>query len=383
MEAPHTCPNCGFRLDTPGGPPPAKPVSICVNGIPDEPAPVDLFATKPVVPVDPSLVASGDIYVPESQLSSLPAPEKLEEPEVVGTFELVASGQARPAKQAQHVIPGRTRTDVQPVTTVERPVRSPPRDNFAILDDPSIGGRVTICVLCYGSYHHLHRRCLDSICSTVPAERMDLRVGGNELCPETLEYLKTLPITKTYLSQSNRLKYPVMREIFHDKDDPIRTKWVVWFDDDSYARKPDWLPILAMTIAAQRGMDRLGAVGSVMLHPVQKGKDPRPWLSKGSWWRNRPLRDRRGRETPNGPYFIHFPVGGFFAISLEAIKACDIPDPRLTHAGDIVIGAQLDQNRFLTKQFNTKKEICHTSAAPPRGASVYPKGKLGSLPFYV
>ena len=75
---------------------------------------------------------------------------------------------------------------------------------------------------------------------------MDLRVGSNELNPESAAYVEDLVargvITKHYQHKRNDKKYPVMREMFHDSTRPIDTKWLLWFDDDSIANKdPQWL----------------------------------------------------------------------------------------------------------------------------------------------
>lgn len=299
-------------------------------------------------------IALGDVVVTN------PPPEI---PKIVGEFEQVKTGQARPEKQAAMKIPG-----YQSPTPAANNAAADVQD----LDHPLIGGKVTICVLLYGEeYFNLHKRCLNSICSTVPEGRMDLRVGCNQVGLQTLNYLKKLPVKKLYVHSDNRLKYPVMREMFWDEEHPIDTRFVVWFDDDSYVLDPNWLTVLAKTIAKHNPKDRVAAYGHELYHPLQSpaGKSPMRWFQNASWWRGRPLRDRRGRESPNGDK-IFFPVGGFWAMSLEAIRACDIPDTRLANnGGDVCIGEALHQNGFKTKTFNEKKQFIKTSGAPRRGVS--------------
>lgn len=338
-------------------------VPIAANKMPADPnipKLMDLFGGPPEPvpaqpPPDPGLVASGDIFAPNIQV-----PLKIEK-----TFEEVDTGKARPEKREQMVIPG-----MRPAEPPQDPVRHKNYEGLKILDNPVIGGKVTICVLLYGEeYFELHRRCLTSICQSVPPSRMELRVATNQVGLQTVNYLNSLPVKKIYPDHKNRRKYPAMRQMFWDEEDPITTNYVVWFDDDSYVLNEQWLSILGMTIAQQRPQDKVGMYGARMYHPLRKhkGKDPKKWFSNAKWWQKRAFQDARGRETPNGDK-IHFAVGGFWCISLECMKACDIPDTRLNHnGGDCCIGEQLHQGGYKIKLFNEKKQFIKTSGAPRRG----------------
>jgi hypothetical protein len=346
------CPHCGGKLD---GLAEAEAAPVAANS-----------------PPDPPELEDGDIFVPP-------------EPALVQQFELMRVGKANQAKQAGHRIPG-----MPPLAAAPPPPPIVRSDAGAlnVLDDPAIGGKITICVLLYGAQHFpLHRRCLHSICRTVPPSRMDLRVATNQVGPETMQYLASLPITKVYPDNGSRLKYAAMREMFWDADDPISSKYVVWFDDDSYVRDPvgrDWLRILAETIVAQKPVDNVGLYGLKMLHPLQQrnGRDPRNWFRQADWWRGRPFQDRKGHDAPNGQ-FVHFCVGGFWAISLAAIRACNIPDVRLSHnGGDCCIGEQCHQNGYKLKLFNERKQLIDISAAPPRGKSLPGNSPKKIMPWY-
>lgn len=252
----------------------------------------------------------------------------------------------------------------------------PHRDALKVLDDPKIGGKVTICVLLFGDHHNLHRRCLASIVNTTPPSRMDLRVATNQVCLDTKNYLNSLPISHVYDNTKVRRKYSAMREMFHDKKRPIETEWVIWFDDDSYARKQNWLIRLGQAICEVND-PTVTMLGVKMLHPLKSHRrDPRQWFRNASWWQNKHFCTRQGKEAPNGNT-IHFIVGGFWALRTSAIRDCDIPDSRLSHnGGDIVIGEQLHQNGYKIKLFNQGKELIHTSASPRRGFSE-------TFPFYL
>ena len=321
----------------------------------EEPEPDVIREPDPTPAPPPSLINSGDIFVPS------------DEPQVIRRPEQVATGQHRPEKRDSHVIPGMQPREVEP----PRPIQHAQADALNVLDHAVIGGRVTIVVCCYGEKHeNLHRRCLNSIVKTVPPSRMDLRIISNQVGLASTNYFNSLPARKVYADHKQRRKYTGMRQVFGDKEDPIDTNYIVWFDDDSYARNEAWLSILAQTITAQKVQERVGMYGHLMYHVLKHpnpNKDPRQWFRNASWFRNKGFRDARGKESPNGNK-IHFCVGGFWAISTECMRASDIPDARLNHnGGDVCIGEQIWQNGYKMKQFNESKQFIHTSAAPRRG----------------
>lgn len=229
---------------------------------------------------------------------------------------------------------------------------------------PPPSPRFTICVLLYGEYFDLHRRCLQSILETVPPDQLDLRIGANAVCARTLEYIHGLPATKLYISETNRFKYPVMREMFRDPACPLE-EFVVWFDDDSYVRDATWLQQLRQAIRLQDGP--VGLYGIRMVHPIYGNQAA--WFREAPWFRGRPFQTRDGREVPNG-HWIHFVTGGWWCGKKEALLAGDVPDSRLGHnGGDITIGEQVHQQGYWFKQFNTDKALIHSSAAPRRGVT--------------
>lgn len=255
-------------------------------------------------------------------------------------------------------------TEMQPKDYHEK------RNSSNIFDHPYIGGKFTIFVLCYGNYPQLAKRCLDGIIKTTPADRLDLRVGANQVCKETLDYLKSLPLTKLYHYPENRLKYPVMRDMFWDRDCPIDSKYIVWFDDDSYTVKPNWQQQLAEAIVANHKKSyRL--YGIKFFHDLKiymkRGHRPELWFKEADWYKGVMMRDKRGRGIPNGSV-VHFVAGGFFALGTDAIRFGDIPDRRLEHnGGDITIGEQVHQAGFKVCDFNRGKEYVFSSGHKRRG----------------
>ncbi len=248
-----------------------------------------------------------------------------------------------------------------------------------IFDHPIIGGKLTVFVLCYGNYPDLARRCIDNILRTTPAGRIQLRILLNDCCKETIDYVRTLPyVGKVYLSEQNILKYPLMRRAFHDSLFPIQTKYLIWFDDDSYPCSPDWLNKLADQIVIRHPAgDRL--FGWQYLHDLKNftkgGHRPDNWFKAATWYRGEPFLVDGHRKAPNGS-MISFVAGGFWALHTDTMRQAQIPDARLTHhGGDIVIGAQVAQAGYGICNFNIGKKFVFSSGHEPRGASMTPATK--------
>lgn len=260
------------------------------------------------------------------------------------------------------------------LTQANTPVTHVPGNiNSDIFDHPTIGGRLTVFVLLYGAqaYHAMHKKCINAIISTIPGGRLDLRIGSNELCGDSVKFVDKLVdegmVTKHYRHVTNDKKYPVMREMFNDPDCPIETKWLLWFDDDSIAdRHQRWCHLLMQQIIA--GADNnCHMYGAKYIWTLQTGQAN--WIKGRPWYRGRPFRTANGRPAANGDKIL-FAAGGFWALSTEAMRACDIPDAELGHnGGDYTIGEQLYQGGFELKAWNGQKQFVNTSSVPRRGLS--------------
>lgn len=243
-----------------------------------------------------------------------------------------------------------------------------------LLDHPDVGGKFTVFVLTYGDNYKLAERCIGSIIDKSPPGRLDLRVAANQVCDKTMNYLAsfgTSAITTTYFDTGSRKKYPAMRQMFWDEKHPITTKYVLWFDDDSWVIDKDWLTRLAEEII-QNHKNGCRMYGTKFFHDLmpyrRQGFSPEKWFHAATWWQKRNLFMSGGaRETPNGSQIV-FCTGGFWALATEVIRKADIPDVRLNHnGGDITIGEQVHQAGFKVKDFcRGKRPVCW-SDAPRRG----------------
>jgi hypothetical protein len=245
------------------------------------------------------------------------------------------------------------------------------------LDYFELGGKLTVCVLCYGDYFWTQRACLDGILKTIPSDKLDLRITCNACSTQVLEYVRTLSPTALYINEGNIFKYPAMRQMFWDPDHPITTNYVAWFDDNTWVKHLNWLNILADDI--HRQSQQVGAYGprSYRTFKLHQEKDPRGWFQQSSWYRGKDFRSKHGSPIPNGDT-IHFCSDWFFVVSAEAIRQCDIPDRRLLQkGGDIVIGEQLYQNGYKIKDFNSAKNLVFT---PPAGQGLK-RGRKEKFPW--
>ena len=268
--------------------------------------------------------------------------------------------------------PGQTGQPPQVAVKPGVPTQTPVSMDPKIFDHEDIGGKFTVCMLFYGpeEYHDLHRRCLESFLSTTPRERIDLRVGSNALNAKSLDliqrYIDAGAITKHYRHDRNVWKYPVMREMFYDASCPIDTKWILWFDDDSICdRTPAWLNTLVHHIVQNHQRDNSHMFGAPFVWTLQPGQ--KEWFERRPWYRGKPWRLQNGTPSPNGNKVL-FCTGGFWALTTEAMRACNIPDPEIGHnGGDVCIGEQLYQGGYRMKSWNAKKQYVNTSSVKRRG----------------
>jgi len=238
-------------------------------------------------------------------------------------------------------------------------------------DHPTIGGSLAICALLYGGYVDMHKACIGSILRTTAPHRRQLRIVTNQLCADTRKWLDTLKdeghIHTLIHNRDNIKKYPAMRQLFCDPDNPIDTKWLVWFDDDSIANRDDsWCTKLAHKIIAEQPK-RARMIGDLRVWTLNHSQ--LAWAKSRPWWRGRNLQTGQHNEAPNGNK-IFFAAGGFWAAELAAMRTANIPDTEIRHnGGDYMLGLQLWQQGFRTASWNKNKKYVFTSSVPRRGAN--------------
>lgn len=292
-----------------------------------------------------------------------------------------ANGTLPPLKNLAAPLPVMLRQPEAATTPPVIPTRPTTITPDAIYDDPIIGGQVTIGVLLYGNYPDMHRRCLNSILSTVPRSRRDLRVGCNAVCDASLTYVKRLQdeghINVTYINE-NIKKYPAMRQMFWDPAHPITNKWIIWFDDDTIAdRDPQWCSRLLQTIVMCYPQ-KYRMFGDIRVWTFDFYQAA--WVKSRPWYRDRQFQLANGSPAANGNRVV-FAAGGFWALETAVMREADIPDVQLGHnGGDYMIGEQVWQAGYSTRWWNKNKAHVHTSSVSRRGLDEVHTGKAGWKP---
>jgi hypothetical protein len=206
------------------------------------------------------------------------------------------------------------------------------------VDQPILGPPVTVCVLCYGIYETLAERVLTSLLNNTRREHFKLRLGLNAVGAATDQVVENLlaqfDVDLLVRSSVNLYKDPMLRRLVHDR--PIETGWTLWFDDDSYVFRGDWLEMLSCESKLNPAVDMWGKKCF-----VRGGQKHREFIRAAPWFRGlEPTPDDR----PGGCR-IYFVVGGFWAIRTSWLYRLNWPDPRLLHFGeDYMFGEAMRQN---------------------------------------
>ena len=227
---------------------------------------------------------------------------------------------------------------------------------------------VSICVLTYGDYLDLVRRCIDSVLQHCPRAEYRLLVGANAPGRKTKEYLEGLKasgaIDTLIISPENINKCPMMRRLFAEVD----TEYIWWFDDDSWIEHGntfgDWL---GKARAAAPDIMMWGAAYFVSHeHEFSYGRDAVEWVRKAEWFAGKAppswqpggkgVSNHDGRESGDGRWF--FIAGGCWLIRTAAVRALDWPDRRLLKEGDdVLLGEALRQKGWKVEQMGLTSGI--------------------------
>ena len=203
---------------------------------------------------------------------------------------------------------------------------------------PSPSERVTVCVLCYGDHPDLARRSIGSILHHTDQDAFNLRIGLNAGGVRTEEFVDEVvarfPETLVVRSGQNIFKAPMLGRLIGEP--APATPWTVWFDDDSFVRRSDWLPLLRNQIALHPSVDMWGSV-----HLVRCGQDLQEFVDQSAWYRGLPF----VIDQKTGDPVIRFAVGGYWAIKTEWFHRLKWPDARIRQYGeDYMLGEALRQN---------------------------------------
>lgn len=186
---------------------------------------------------------------------------------------------------------------------------------------------VTAVVLLHGDYPDLAAQLLDGFRRAAWAARVELRICCNAVSSKTAELVSQFQqecplVTRRVESPANVMKYPMMRSVFHDE--PLTSKFVMWFDDDSRILPGVTDSWLDQVVSAMGRAEMIGA----LYHSPTLPSDVVAFYRRQPWFTGKPF----GRTIP-------FITGGWWTIHTRLIQQYDWPPPDMLHSGgDVALG---------------------------------------------
>lgn len=215
----------------------------------------------------------------------------------------------------------------------------------------------SVCVLCFGDYPALAKRCINSILQGLDGNLVvDIRVGLNAAGDKTRDFVlsslgeasrsgKLAGSAFVYepTDRLNVLKYPLMRRMFYDDKRPIEASHIMWFDDDSCLvglpglRHSWWGKVWEASQLAHM----IGDLWSLHFQgKVREGIKAQPWHTGKPWLKL------------HGKDIMRFATGGWWTAWAEVIQKHNYPWPELQHnGGDCILGEMLRQQNLALHKF--------------------------------
>ncbi len=205
------------------------------------------------------------------------------------------------------------------------------------------GAMFSVCVLVYGDYPYLAERCLRSIRVSSGQDYVsDIRIGLHNISMATRSVVERAVVAIrdtwpcgviTYEPLGNTYKYPTLRRMVHDAENPV-SEYVMWFDDDSYISMPDFWPRLIEALADHAMLGQ-----EWWLSP--QGRQWQ-WICTQPWYRGLP-----------SPRQFRFCQGAWWVIKSSVLRALNWPIPELKHCGgDSLLGEALRQNHYAVMYYD-------------------------------
>jgi len=203
-------------------------------------------------------------------------------------------------------------------------------------------GQFSVCVLLYGDYPDLAKRCLGSIETSLDEGQTlvhDFRIGLNAVAPRVFEYVgrwaqnmagnRGQPVY-LFVPPHNVGKCPLMRKMFYQRSIPL-ARYVMWFDDDSFlVPTPGWWQRMAEMISKA---DVIGQTGWGM--PIRGNQ----W----EWVRSQPWFNKEVGLPPvhGGRRYFRFVQGAWWVVRSEILSRYRWPPKEMVQAGDDCLFGEL------------------------------------------
>lgn len=192
--------------------------------------------------------------------------------------------------------------------------------------------RIAVFILMYGNHHALHRRIWESLLPRIQGrpEVEGVVVWCSQVHGLTRIMLEDVPkFVSVVHTNENPGKYKVMRCLFEPlirrTDGP---DLIIWFDDDSFITKDDWLP-QTLSFYHSKESENICYFGQKWHWAWRPGE----WefIQEQSWYRGKPPDQVtvRGRQVPG----VRFATGGFWGLRTDVLRQLDWCPESFHHAG--------------------------------------------------
>ncbi len=214
--------------------------------------------------------------------------------------------------------------------------------------------KITVCVLCYGAYLDLAKRCRGSIVARMDPECVaDVRITLAEVCDETRDYVfnDVVPQLVSHAPVDVRLapnvgKYPLMRRMLYTVGPRPTASLVTWFDDDSYLVDPfQFRDVVRVMTSHREPIELLGSpYRAYGFKPEQIEA-----IKQQSWY--------VGREIPRRRH-PRFVTGGWWTARMATLRKFDYPFPEIRHnGGDSILGELCHQQGWRIEPFGLAEGV--------------------------
>lgn len=209
-------------------------------------------------------------------------------------------------------------------------------DTGSDLDRPAnaTGGVVTVLLGCYGDHPEYSVRCIESVCGALPRNGVDVLIGLNACCSETVAAASKAVdqgiATGTVRSRHNLNKDPMLRLMLEQ----VRTPYVLWLDDDTHFIDPEWTTKFLDFIERNHPFDVAG-------QPARWGPHRTGDAAYMSFVRARPWWRSEAHLPPDLLEWVPFVLGGLFIARTRYLLQHDFPDRGMVKAMDDVALGEL------------------------------------------
>lgn len=194
------------------------------------------------------------------------------------------------------------------------------------INKPAIFSEWEIAICGYGDYLHIIQRSINSILLKSTYKRkihVCLNSPSQSVITWCTNHLIDKNIDSLFISHDNVNKDPMMRKCI----DHITSKYMLWFDDDSYVDNDGW-DVKLDELLKNNPCDVAGFIHSANRYGFGTYQS---FVEKKSWWKKFPFEHDKNKCV--------FPIGSCWVGNLEYLRKWDYPDRSMVKkCDDMLLG---------------------------------------------